>query len=326
MIRRRHLLGGGASAILSSCLPLSAFSDTYPNRPIQILIGFSAGSSTDVLMRIVAQKLGEMWGHHPVIVNRTGAGGTTAAAAVARANPDGYTLYFSNGGLATGASLYKNLSYNSRTDFAPVALVARMPHLACVDPALPVKSISDLIALARSKQGSLLFSSAGFGNSDHMAAELFLHMTNTKMVHLPSKGGPEALYDVIQHRAAVTFTGPPIGLPAIKVGTVRAIAVTSTKRSPDLPDVPTMEEAGVAGYEHTQWNGLFAPAETPPEIVNKLNSDVVQALAASDVRSRLDAIGAESPAMSPMEFSQFFRGQLDKWETVIKVTGMKQIE
>jgi tripartite-type tricarboxylate transporter receptor subunit TctC len=323
MILRRHLFVCGVSAIISLFLSGAAVSENYPNKPVHILIGFSPGSATDVIMRIIAPKLTELWGNQVVIINTPGAGGNIAATAVARANPDGYTLLFANAGIATGPSLYKDLQYNPLTDLAPVALVTMMPHVVCVTPSSPVRSISDLIALARSKPGQLLFSSAGIGNSDYMAAELFAYMTNIKMTHVPSSGGPQALYDVIQGQATVTFTGAPSAVPAVKGGTVRAIAVTSAKRSPAFPEIPTMQEAGVADFEHTLWNGLFAPAATPPSLVSKLNSDIARAMTADGVRERFTAMGIETVEKSPAEFKQFFLAQSDKYAKVIKAAGIE---
>ena len=311
------------STIVSILLSCAAFSQNYPAKPVRVLIGFAAGSSTDVLMRIIGPKLSEGWGNQVIVDNRPGAGGNIAAEMVAKANADGYTLLFANGGIAIAPSLYKHLQYNARTDLVPVVLTTLMPHIVCVNPSLPVKSVSDLIALARSRPEQVLFSSAGVGNSDHMATELFAYMAKIKMAHVPNKGGPQALNDVISGQVAVYFAGMPTGLPQARAGRVRAIAVTTAKRSVAAPEIPTMQEGGVAGYEYSLWNGLFAPAGTSPAVVSKISADVARAIATNDVRDRFTAFGIETVGTSPAEFNQFFLVELDKWAKVIKAAGIQ---
>ena len=297
----------------------------YPVKPVRMIIGFAAGSSTDVLMRIIGPKLSELWGQPVVVDNRPGAGGNIAAEVVAKAVPDGYTLLFANGGIAISHSMYKHLQYNARTDLAPVSLLTLMPHIVCVNPSLPVKSVAELIALAKARPDPLLYSSAGIGNSDHMATELFAYMAKIKMTHVPNKGGPQALNDVISGQVALYFAGMPTGLPQAKAGKVRAIAVTTAKRSTAAPDIPTMQEAGVAGYDYSLWNGLFAPAGTPSAIVSKISADVARVVTMNDVRDRFTSFGIETLGTSPGQFKQFFVADLDKWADVIKASGI-QIE
>ena len=325
MKSRMHVLVCSAGTVVSFLLSCAGLAQNYPAKPVRVLIGFAAGSSTDVVMRIIGPKLTEVWGNQVIVDNRAGAGGNIAAEIVAKSTPDGYVLLFANGGIAIAPSLYKTLPYNARTDLAPVALVTTMPHIMCVNRSLPVKSVSDFVALARGKPGEVLFSSAGIGNSDHMAAELFAYMAGIKMTHVPNKGGPQALNDVIAGEVAVTFPALQTCLPQARAGKVRALAVTSAKRSAAAPDIPTMQESGVAGYEHTLWYGLFAPAGTPATVVNKISADVSRVLASGDVRDRFAASGIETVGSSPAEFAQFFQAELDKWAKVIKATGI-QIE
>ena len=308
--------------ILASC---AVVAQSYPIKPVRVLIGFAAGSSTDVMMRLIGPKLTELWGAQVVVDNRPGAGGNIAAEAVARAAPDGYMVLFANGGIAIAPSLYKHLQYNARTDLAPVALVTSMPHIVCVNSSLPVKSIKDLIALARSRPEQVLFSSAGIGNLDHMATELFAYMAGIKMTHVPNKGGPQALNDVMSGQVAIYLAGMPTGLPLARAGKVRAIAVTTAKRSSAAPDIPTILESGVAGYQYSLWNGLFAPAGTPPAVAGKISADVARVIATDDMRERFTSFGIETLGSSPAEFQQFFLAELDKWAKVIKATGI-QIE
>jgi tripartite-type tricarboxylate transporter receptor subunit TctC len=323
MTHRMNALVHSVSATVAISLSCAALAQNYPVKPVRVLIGFAAGSSTDVLMRIIGPKLTELWANQVIVDNRPGAGGNIAADMVAKANPDGYTMLFANGGIAISPSLYKSQPYNARTDLVPVTLVTLMPHIVCVNPSLPVKSVSDLIALARSRPSQVLYSSAGIGNSDHMATELFAYLAHIKMTHVPNKGGPQALSDVISGQVAVYFAGMPTGLPQAKTGKVRAIAVTTAKRSAAAPEIPTMQEGGVAGYEYSLWNGLFAPAATPLAVVGKISADVARVVAASDVRARFTAFGIETVGTSSAEFNQFFLAELDKWAKVISAAGIQ---
>jgi tripartite-type tricarboxylate transporter receptor subunit TctC len=325
MTREVHDFFRGTLTLVFAFFSCVALSQNFPARPVRVLIGFAAGSSTDVLMRVIGPKLSETWGNQVIVDNRPGAGGNIAADMVAKSSPDGYTLLFANGGIAIAPSLYKRLQYNARTELMPVALTTLMPHIVCINSALPVKSVAEFISLAKSKPGEVLFSSAGVGNSDHMATELFAHMANIRMTHVPNKGGPQALNDVISGQVAVYFAGMPTGLPQVQAGKVRAIAVTTAKRSTAARDIPTMQEAGVAGYEYSLWNGLFAPAGTPPAVVSKISADVSRVIATNEVRDRFTAFGIETVAISPGEFNQFFLAELDKWAKVVKSAGI-QIE
>ena len=310
-------------ALILAFAACAASGQGYPVKPVRVLVGFSAGSTTDVMMRVIAPKLAELWGRGVVVDNRAGAGGNIAAEAVARAAPDGYAILFANGGIAVSSYLYKNLQYNARNDLVPISLVTLMPHIVCVTRSLQLNSVSDLIALARSGPNKVLYSSAGVGNSDHMATELFSYMTGVKMTHVPHKGGPEALNDVISGQVAVYFAGMPTGLPPVIAGKVRGIAVTTAKRSSAAPDIPTLAEAGVPGYEYSLWNGLFAPVGTPPAVIEKISIDVAHVVAMNDVRERFTSFGIETVGSSPSQFKEFFVTEIEKWAKVIKATGIQ---
>src|SRR5688572_8826672 len=269
---------------LAGCALLAtpAWSQAYPAKPVRIVIGFSPGSTTDLVGRVLATKMGEGLGQPVVVDNRPGAGANIAAELVAKSPPDGYTVLFANAGIATGATAYVKLNFNALRDFAPVSQVSATPHVLVKHPSLPAKSVKELVAFTRTRPGELNFASTGHGNSDHLAAELFSYMTGLKMVHVTYKGGTFAVNDVMTGQVAVYFAGVPVALPLIKAGRLTALGVTGGKRATVLPDVPTIAEGGVAGYEHILWGMLLLPAATSKDIVAKLNQEAVKALNAPD--------------------------------------------
>jgi tripartite-type tricarboxylate transporter receptor subunit TctC len=296
---------------------------TFPSRPIRMLVGFTPGGTTDVIARIVAQKMSENLGRPVVIDNRPGAGANIAAELAAKAPPDGYTTLCVNPGLAISASAYTKLGYNALRDLAPVARIADSTHLLIVHPSLPVKSVKDLIALAKSKPGQLNFSSAGLGNADHFAGELFKTGAGIDIVHVPYKGGAQAAQDTVTGQVSMYFSGILVGLPLAKAGRVRALAVATKTRSPIAPDIPTMAESGLPGYEMSLWNALFAPAGTSKEFVARLNAEVLKALEAPDVRERLLGAGAVPTAGTPEELGGFFRNEVGRFAKVVQAIGLK---
>ncbi len=302
---------------------VGAFAQSYPAKPVRAVVGFAAGSSTDVAMRLIGPRLGELMGQTVIVDNRAGAGGNIAAEVTAKAQPDGYTLLFANGGIAIAQSYYSRLEYNALRDLAPVALVTAMPHIACANNSMPAKTIKELIALAKTRPGDLLYSSAGIGNSDHMAVELFGYMTGIKLTHVPNKGGPQALQQVISGEVMFYFAGLPVCLPFVKSGRVRGLAVTTAKRSSAAPEIPTLQEAGVRDYEHSLWNAVFVPAGTPAAIVAKISDDFGRAVRMPDVQERFAALGIEAVPSSPAQFDRFFRAEVDKWARVVKSTGIR---
>lgn len=301
----------------------AAAAQGYPAKPVRVVVGFAAGSSSDVTMRILAPKLTEVWGQSVIVDNRPGAGGNIAAQFVASAPPDGYTLLFPSASIAIAQSFYRKLQYNAVTDLAPISMASSMPNVLCVNPSLPVKSVKELIALAKSRPGEILYSSSGTGSSDHMATELFSRMAGIRMTHVPYKGGPQALSEVISGEIAMVITGLPAALPQLKAGKVRAIAVTTVKRTPAMPKLPTVSEAGVPGYEHTLWNGMFAPVKTPAALVSKVSDDLARAVRLPDVQERFAALGIEPVGNSPQQFDRFFRAEVEKWAKVVKATGIQ---
>ena len=300
----------------------AAHAQTFPSRPVRIYVGFTAGSSIDVVVRIIGQKLNELWGQPVIIENRLGAGGNVAADAVAKAAPDGYSLLSPNAGLAISAAFYRKLPYDALKDLRPITQLAEQPHILAVNNDLPAKSVKELIALAKAKPGQLSFASGGPGNSDHMAGELFKYMAGIDIVHVPYKGGNQALNDTISGQVAMYFPGVPVALPMVKAGKVRAFATTGPKRLPALPDVPTVAEAGIPGYQVILWYGLLGPAGLPTEITHKIQADVARVLKMPDVAERLAGLGVEPVGSSPDAFAALLRSEIAKWEKVKKATGL----
>jgi tripartite-type tricarboxylate transporter receptor subunit TctC len=293
--------------------------DDYPSKPILIIVPFAPGASTDILARTVAQKFTEAWKHQAIVENRAGASGNTGTASVAKAAPDGYTLIMGAIGThATNASLFKKMPYDTLKDFAPISHVANVTLVLVVHPAFKVNSVKELIAYAKANPGKLSYASGGNGASQHLAMELFKSMTGTDMLHIPYKGGANALPDLLGGRVPVAFCDMPMALNQIQSGKLRAIAVGDSKRSPALPDIPTVAEAGVAGYEAAAWYGLFAPAGTPKEIVTKLNREVTKILTLNDVKTRLASLGAHAVGGSPEDFRRFQESEMHRWAKVIK--------
>ena len=277
-----------------------AWAQSFPAKPVRVIIGFSAGSTTDLIGRVLATKMSEGLSQQVVVDNRPGAGANIAAELVAKAPPDGYTLLLANAGIATGATAYVKLNFNALKDFTPVSQVSATPHILVTHPSLPPRSVRDLIAFALARPKALNFASTGHGNSDHLAAELFSYMTGVQMVHVTYRGGPLALNDLITGQIAMYFAGVPVALPFVKASRIRALGVTGAKRAPVLPEVPTVAEAGVAGYEHILWGMLLVPAATPKDIIDRLNRDAMKALESAEVRERYAGMGV-SPAPSTPE-------------------------
>ena len=302
--------------------PLS-LAQGFPAKPVRVVVGFSPGSTTDLIGRVLAIKMGDGLGHPVVVDNRPGAGGNIAAELVAKSPPDGYTVLLANAGIATGATAYVKLNYNALRDFMPLTQVSATPHVLVTHPSLPPHSVKEFIAFVRSRPGQLNFSSTGHGNSDHLAAELLSFMTGLKMVHITYKGGPQALNDVISGQVALYFPGAPSGLPMIKAGRVRALGVTGAKRAAVLPDVPTIAEAGVPGYEHVLWGMLLVPAATPKDVLARLNREAVKALESADVRERYAGMGVEPVATTPEQAGAYLKNETAKYAKVVKAIGLR---
>ena len=294
----------------------------YPERPIKILLGFAPGGGSDLLLRTIAPALTEALGQQIVIEYLPGAGGNLAMAQLARAAADGYTLLMGTPGLATNTSLYANLTFDPLRDFAPVAMIGSVQNVVIVKSDLPVSSVAELIQYAKANPGKLNYASPGTGTSLHLAAELFKVSAGVDIVHVPYKGGAQALADVMAGQVDMMFNVLPSALPQIKAGRVKAIAVTGSNRSDTLQNVPTMIEAGLSGYNAVTWNGIVAPAATPKEIITKLNDAVVKILRTAEMRQRFAAIGTDVLSGAPEEFAKLIRDETDKWRRIIKTIGI----
>jgi tripartite-type tricarboxylate transporter receptor subunit TctC len=296
----------------------------YPSKPIRLVVPFAAGGATDVLARLVGERLTASLGQQVVVDNRPGAGGNIGSDIVARAEPDGYTILMGAVGThAINPSLYPKMPYDPVKDFAPVTLVASVPNVLVVNPEVPAKSVQELIDLAKAKPGELNFASSGNGTSIHLSGELFKAMTGTDIVHVPYKGSGPAVTDLLGGQVQMMFDNMPSSLPHVKAGKLRALGVTSAKRSPALPEVPTIAEAGVPGYDATSWFGILAPAGTPEPVVTRLQGAIVQALGEPEMRQRMADLGAEPVGDTPAEFGQFITAELAKWAKVVNDAGVK---
>ncbi len=306
----------------SLLLSIAVQAQTYPTKPVRMLVGFVPGGTTDVIGRVIAPKLHELMGQPVVMDNRPGAGANIAAEMAAKSSPDGYTLLIVNAGLAVSASIYRNLKYDARKDLAPVSEVGVSPHVLVVYPGLPVKSVKEFIALAKAHPGQLNFSSGGTGNSDHLAGELLKYLAKIDIVHVPYKGGTPAIADVVTGQVAMYFPALSTAWLMTKSGKVRALAVTSAQRSSFEPDLPTLAEAGVPGYEHVMWMAVLAPAKTPQGIVTRLNAEIAKTLTMPDVRERFAALGVESVGSTPEQLGAMLGSEIDKYTRVSKAIGL----
>jgi tripartite-type tricarboxylate transporter receptor subunit TctC len=311
-------------AALVAVSAVHASAQTYPNKPIRLVVPFPPAGTTDILAREVGQRLTEALGQSVVIDNRPGAAGNIGSDIVAKSAPDGYTLLMCTvSSHAINPSLYSKLPYDHIKDFAPVILVARVPNVLEVNPGVPVNTVADLIKLAKENPGRINFASSGSGTSIHLSGELFKTMTGVDMVHVPYKGSAPALADLMGGQVQVMFDNLPSSLQQIKAGKLRAIAVTSSERAPALPDIPTIAESGVPGFEATSWFGVLAPAGTPPEIINRLNAVIDKWLKSPEGKEKLLAQGAAAAGGTPEQFAAYIRSETDKWANVIKASGAK---
>jgi tripartite-type tricarboxylate transporter receptor subunit TctC len=295
----------------------------YPSKPVRIVVPSSPGGGTDILTRILAHKLSENLGQQFVVENRPGAGQVIGIEAVARAAPDGYTLLMAASAIVINQVLYKKTPYDTLRDLAPVTLAASLPNILVVHPSLPVKSVRELIALAKAHPGELNYSSAGSGTSPHMSMELFRTMAHIAITHIPYKGSGPATADLLAGQVQLSMPSIPTALTLIKAAKLRALGVTSGSRAAGLPDVPTIAESGVPGYEVIQWYGLLAPVGTAREIVNKLQAETARVLSSPEVKSRLAAEGADPVGNRPDEFAAYIKAEIDKWGKVVKSAGIK---
>ena len=302
---------------------LAAAAENYPVKPVRIIIGFSPGGYIDLTARLVAGPLAAALGQQVVVDNRTGAGGVVGTEMAARAAPDGYTLTVGSVGThAINQTLYRALPYNVLRDFQPVARLSDSPNILAVHPTLPVRSVRELIALARARPGQLMYASAGAGTSTHIAAVLLEFLAHIKLVHVPYKGGGPAIVDVVAGQVPVTFGTAASVSPHTRTGRLRGLAITGRQRSTLLPDLPTIAESGLPGYEMLNWLGLFAPAATPRAVVDRLGNEAIRIVRLPEVRNRLNAQGAEPSPLGTDEFAPFVKSEVEKWAKVVTATGM----
>jgi tripartite-type tricarboxylate transporter receptor subunit TctC len=320
----RRTIAAAAALLALVYMAAAAVAADYPVRPVTLVVGFTPGGPSDVLARIVAKELGALLGQPFVVDNRPGAGGNVAGDVVAHAAPDGYTLLMGNNSiLATNASLYKKIDFDPEKDFAPISLIGTQANILVVNPKVPANSMAELIALAKAVPGKLNFASSGYGAAAHLAGELFKAEAHIDIVHVPYKGAAPALQDVIAGQDQMMFATAASVIGFIKGGLVRPLAVTTLKRTAILPDVATVDELGIKGFDATTWHGLVAPAGTPVEIVEKLNRATVEALADPEVRHALDGLGVDIVGGTPQEFAAYIKSEIPKWAAVIKTSGAK---
>jgi tripartite-type tricarboxylate transporter receptor subunit TctC len=299
-----------------------AAAQNYPVKTVRLIAPFAPGGATDVLARLTAQKLGERWGQSVIVDNRAGAGGNIGAEAAVRSAPDGYTLLVAGAPHAINMTLYRNLTYDLARDLVAINRIAGYPSAIVVHPSVPAGSVKELVALAKARPGDLNFGSPGPGSPNRLAVELFMIMANVKMTHIPYKGGSgQMVTDLVAGHVQLASIGLPPSMEYVKAGRLRAIAVTSTKRSPLLPEVPTVSEAGLPGFDVTSWYGVFAPAVLPRDLVTRVNGDITAVLQAPDLRERLQRMDAEPSPLSPEDFARFVREEIAKWAKVVKASG-----
>ncbi|MGE0557019.1 MAG: tripartite tricarboxylate transporter substrate binding protein [Burkholderiales bacterium] len=312
------VLNGALCAAVLLCAGAAVQAQKYPDKPLRMVVPFAPGGGTDVLARVLSTRLGENLGVNIVIENRGGAGGTLGSEVVARAAPDGYTLLFTSASHVFNPGLRSRMNYDSIRDFAPVTLAALVPHLLIAHPSLPVKNVRELLALARSRPGEIHYGSGGNGSSLHLAAALFVKLAKVDMTHIPYKGGGPGMIGVLSGEASVLFPTVQSVMPHVSSGRLRAIAISTMKRSPALPAVPTVNESGLPGYDATGWYGLLVRAGTPAAAVNRLNAETIKVLNDPQMNRRLANDGAVAVGNTPAEFDKFIRDETAKWVQIIR--------
>jgi tripartite-type tricarboxylate transporter receptor subunit TctC len=312
-----------AAAVLLSTVAIAASAQTaYPTRPVRYIVPFTPAGTTDFLSRVLAQKLTEIWGQQVIIENRPGAGSNVGAEIAARSTPDGYTLYMAQiASHGINPTLYRKLNFDPVRDFAPVTRVATLPNLLCVHPAVPARTVQELIAHSKAIGGKLNMGSAGTGTSPHLSGEIFKAMTGAQWTHIPYKGSAPALADLLGGQVQAMFDNIPVPLPHVKSGKLRALGVTSLKRSQQLPDVPTIDETGVKGYDVVSWFALMTPAGVPKAILAKIHADAVKVLGMPDVRERIIQAGVDPSPTTPEELAAFIRAEIAKWGKAVRDSG-----
>lgn len=320
---KARLATAALGILCAAAAPLAAHAQDFPTHPVKIVVPFPAGGTTDILARQLAKELGERWGKPVIVDNKAGASGTIFSEQLARMPPDGHTLMLTATHHVINPGLYKNLKYDTRTDFTPLAQVAAVPNVLVVHPSFPPKTVQQLVAYAKANPGKVNFGSSGTGGANHLSGELFKLMAGVEMVHVPYKGAATALNDLLGGQIPMMFDSVPGVLQHIQSGKLLALGVTSLKRSPALPNVPTIDEAGLKGFEATAWFGLYAPGRMDPKLREKLAGDVRQVLQSANIRTQFAALGAEPGSMTQAQFASFVDAELTKWVKLISDANVK---
>jgi tripartite-type tricarboxylate transporter receptor subunit TctC len=322
MKRRQFLTAVGAGAA-ATALPSLSFAQAYPAKPIKFVIGFTPGGATDLIGRLMAKKLGDALGQPVVVENKPGGSSNIGAEQVVKSPPDGYTFYVNAITSAINVSLFSKLPFDFEKDLEPVALFANVPNIMVVHPSVPARTVKEFIDYARANPGKIAYASSGNGTSIHLSGELFKLMAKVDLLHIPYKGSSPAVTDLLGGQVQVMFDNMPSSLPHVKAGKLRALAVTTLKRSPSAPDVPTIDESGLPGYDTGSWFGLMAPKGTPRDIIARINSESNKALASAEIKERFLELGAVPAPMTPEVYGDYIRSEIRKWAEVVKVSGAK---
>ena len=322
MLNRRQFVGLAAIAAPSLLLSRARAAD-WPAKPVKIVVPFTPGGSTDITARLVGNRLQEVWGQTVVVENKPGAGGNIAADMVAHSDADGYTIFIVGPGMATNPFLYPSLSYDPVKDFDPVTLLITQPNLMCVPNSSPARSVQEFIAFCNDNRGKVTYASSGNGTTLHLSGELFKRLARVEMIHIPYRGGAPAINDLIPGRVDVSFDNMPSILSHVQAGHLRALAVTTKERVGITPEIPTLDESGVPGFDVFSWFGFFVPAKTPPEVIAKINADTNAALAHPPVRTRFEQLGAVPKGSTPAALAAFLKSETDKWGPVIRDARIK---
>jgi tripartite-type tricarboxylate transporter receptor subunit TctC len=329
MIDRRRLAAVASAAVLAPVLggrtaaAQAASVQGWPSRVVKLVVPFTPGGGIDSIGRILGARLTEIWGQQVVIENKPGAGGNIASEFVARSAPDGYTMYITAAGLAVNRYLFESINYDPLADFAPVTLICLFPNVLVVPNSSPLRSVGDLVAQAKGEPGKLTFASPGHGSSPHMSAELFKYMAKVNMTHVPYRGASPAYTDVIAGRVDCTFAVMASGLPLVRAGQLRALGVTTATRVASAPEIPTIADSGIPGYDTSSWFAFFVPAKTPPEIIAKMHADTVAALAEPQIRAKLDALGVIVVGSTPQQLGAHLKAEMERWAPVIKAANIR---
>lgn len=325
MTRTASVAAATALALSLGAVPAAHPQTQYPSRPVRLVVTFPPGSGADIMARIIGQKLSDSLGQQFVIDNRAGASGIIGTELAARAAPDGYTIIMVTSSHTINGSVYAKLPYDPVRDLAPITQLASTPYLMVVHPSVPAKSVAEMVALAKSKPGQINYATGGIGVGSHLAGELLKAMAGIDIVVVPYKGAPQATADVVAGQVHMSFSTMPTGLPLVRAGKLRALAVTSAERVPATPEIPTIAESGVPGFEVNTWQGMLAPAATPRAIIARLNGEAVRALQQPDVQERLTTQGYRTVGNSPAEFAIVIKNEIAKWAKVVKAAGIKPL-